>query len=324
VSGRRASIAAASLVLLVACTSDSPRPAVASDASTSSAAPQCTPARNQEVGVSHTIPFGGEQRTYLLHVPATYDGRTPAPLVFDFHGFASNGPAEETNTALGLKGAARGYVVVTPSSDPPEWNEFSAPDRADDFGFVHALVSDLQTRLCIDTSRVYATGHSNGSAFVGFLACKPPLVFAAIAMVSATIPSLCPGDTGPSVFVVAGAADPQVPYDGGTVGGSTIQIPAVVGTLHGYADHYHCDPQPTQDMPIGGVQRLRFQRCVRGIEVRLDTIVGGTHYWPGSPDARSDPSDSQAGRDFDATSAILDFFDMPRVEASTAGPSPST
>jgi polyhydroxybutyrate depolymerase len=311
-------------LLLVACSSDSRRPAIASDASTSSAAPQCTPARYQEVGVSQTFPFGGEQRTYLLHVPATYDGRTPAPLVFDFHGFASNGPAEETNTALGLKGAARGYVVVTPTSDPPEWNAFGAADRADDFGFVRALLSDLQTRLCIDTSRVYAAGHSNGSAFVGFLACKPPLLFAAIAMVSATIPSLCPDDTGPSVLVMAGTADPQVPYSGGTVGGSTIQIPAVVDTMRGYADHYRCDPQPSQDAPADGVQRTRFQRCVHGVDVVLDTIVGGTHYWPGGPSARNDPSDSQAGHDFDATSAILDFFDTPRAEASTAGPSPST
>jgi polyhydroxybutyrate depolymerase len=229
--------------------------------------------------------------------------------VFDFHGFASNGATEEANTSLGLEGTARGYIVVTPSSVPPDWNEFSAPDRADDFGFVHALVEDLQTRLCVDTARLYAAGHSNGSAFVGFLACKPPLAFAAIAMVSATIPSLCPDDAGPSVFVVAGTADPLVPYDGGSVAGSTTQIPAVLDTMHGYGAHYRCNPQPVQDTPVDGVQRTRYQGCVRGVAVVLDTIVGGTHYWPGGPDARNDPSNSQAGHSFDATAAVLDFFD---------------
>jgi polyhydroxybutyrate depolymerase len=313
-------------LLLVACTSDGRRPSAASDNGTAtvSAAPECLPTERPDVGVSRTFPFGGEQRTYLLHVPATYDGRAPAPLVLDFHGYASNGPAEEANTTLGIRGAARGYVVVTPTSDPPEWNAFSDPARADDFGFVHALVEDILARLCIDASRLYAAGHSNGAAFVGFLACKPPLVLAAIAMVSATIPSLCPDDTGPSVLAIAGTADPQVPYDGGTVGGSTIQIPAVLDTMRGYAGHYHCNPRATQDMPIDGVQRTRYQECVSGIGVMLDTIVGGTHHWPGSPDALNDPTDSPAGHDFDATSAILDFFDAPRAASATAGPSPST
>jgi polyhydroxybutyrate depolymerase len=309
-------------VLLAACASDSHRPSAGSDNSTFStlsAAPACTPARDQEVGGPHTFAFGGEQRAYLLHLPASYDGRTLVPLVLDFHGFASDGATEEANTALGTKGTARGYIVVTPTSDPPEWNEFGAADRADDFGFVHALVADLQARLCIDLSRTYAAGHSNGSAFVGFLACKPPLVFAAIAMVSATIPSLCPDDTGPSVLAIAGTADPQVPYDGGAVGGSTIQIPGVVATLNGYASHYHCDPAATPDVPGEGVQRIRFHGCVRRIDVVLDTVVGGTHPWPGGPEARSDASNSQAGRDFDATSAILDFFDaQPTTPAPTS------
>ena len=49
---------------------------------------------------------------------------------------------------MGSKGSDRGYIVVTPEAlgSPHNWNWRSAPDRADDFGFVLALVDDLRQR----------------------------------------------------------------------------------------------------------------------------------------------------------------------------------
>ena len=47
----------------------------------------------------------------------------------------------------------------------------------------------LVCELCIDRARIYATGHSAGSAFAGFLVCTKPSRYAAVAMVSATVPS---------------------------------------------------------------------------------------------------------------------------------------
>ena len=37
---------------------------------------------------AQTIQVGGIERSYLLHVPATYDGRKPAPLLVDLHALA--------------------------------------------------------------------------------------------------------------------------------------------------------------------------------------------------------------------------------------------
>ena len=210
---------------------------------------------------------------------------------------------------MGAKGAARGYVVATPTSDPPQWNAFSDPTLADDYGFIAALVTDLQGRLCIDPTRIFAAGHSNGSAFAGFLVCKAPYPFAGVAMVSATVPSTCPADVMPAVIAIAGTADPQVPYAGGTVGGSTISIPPAADTIAAYATRYGCEPSPVTDEPIAGVQRVRYDGCGGGTAVVFDTVVGGTHPWPGGSQAIADPTDSAAGKQFDATTAILDFFD---------------
>jgi polyhydroxybutyrate depolymerase len=289
----------------------SPRPTttLARTVTSTTAAAACSPTRPAPPNGPQTLAFGGEHRTYLLAVPLHYDGRSAYPLVFNFHGFASNGPAQEANTSMGAKGADRGYIVVTPSSDPPEWNEFSAPNRPDDYAFVHAVVADLEARLCIDAQRVYAAGHSNGSAFAGFLVCKAPYVFAAVAMVSATVPSICPDGVAPALLAIAGTADPQVPYAGGKVAGSTIAIPAATDTIQASVTRYHCNPVPAGDQPLAGVDRVRYSACVDGADVVLDTIVGGTHHWPGGAVAATDPADSDAGRYFDATAAILDFFD---------------
>jgi polyhydroxybutyrate depolymerase len=297
------------LALLTACTSGGQTGSSESGSAPPSSVNDCSPARSGPAGTSQTLSFGGETRTYLLALPPTYDGTTAMPLVLDFHGFASNGPTLDADTELGAKGASRGYIVVTPSSDPPEWNEFGDPARADDYAFVHALVVSLEERLCIDPKRVFAAGHSNGSAFAGFLVCRPPFEIAAVAMVSATVPSTCPDDLVRSVLAIAGTADPQVPYAGGTVGGSTIAIPAVPDTIAAYVARYHCTAAPQQDAPVPGVDRIVYGGCAAGALVALATVVGGTHAWPGGIAAHADPNDSDAGHTFDASAAILDFFD---------------
>jgi polyhydroxybutyrate depolymerase len=241
-------------------------------------------------------------------VPDDYDGATAYPLAFSFHGFSGNKEVHDVYAGMAEEGTARGYVVVTPEAlgDPREWNMFGASGRADDFGYIDALVADLSERLCIDEDRIYAAGHSNGSAFTGFLACQPPYRFAAVAMVSAFIPTTCPvDDAAPSVVAVHGTADPLVPYDGGSVAGGAVQIPAALDTLQQYADSYGCDQPAAEDRPADGVERRRLTGCIHASEVVLYTIVDGTHGWPGSP---AEPGAS-GGQAWPATDAIFDFFD---------------
>jgi polyhydroxybutyrate depolymerase len=186
----------------------------------------------------------------------------------------------------------RGFVVVTPSSVPPEWNAFADPARADDFAYIHALLAEVDASLCVDRARFFVAGHSNGAAFAAFLACHEPYELAAVAMVSATTPSTCPDDVRPPVVAVAGTADPLVPYAGGPIGGSGISIPPAEDTAAGWAVHDGCDPEPAIDAPAAGVTRRTWSGCGG---VVLLTVDGGTHDWPRSP--------------FDATAAILDFFE---------------
>jgi polyhydroxybutyrate depolymerase len=269
--------------------------------STKTTASRCTPARPvHPTNMVQHFAYDGHDRTYLLAVPADDDGTAPRPLIFDFHGWGSKMETFEAETRLGRNGAARGVYVVTPQAlgNPTRWNWDSRADGPDDFGFVHALLADLEQRLCVDAARVYAAGHSNGAAFAGFLPCKAPYEFAAAVSASATVPSSCPDGVTPSMLTVRGTADPQVLYDGA----------AVDGAVATWVKQDGCATTPRRDEPIDGVQRVRYDRCEQGAEVVLDTILGGVHVWAGSQAAQTKPGNSEAGRRFPATTDALDFF----------------
>jgi polyhydroxybutyrate depolymerase len=140
-------------------------------------------------------------------------------------------------------------------------------------------------------------------------------VVAAAAMVSFTAPANCPKGTTPAVLAIHGTADASVPYGGGVISGSTTVVPPAPAVIKGYADRSGCDPVAVQDQPAAGVQRTHYARCAGGADVVLDTVVGGTHPWPGGTVAARDRTDSAAGKSFAATEAILDFFDAHRAPA---------
>jgi len=245
------------------------------------------------------------------------------PMILLFHGFASSKEEIDADTKLDRIGSARGYIVVTPdgSSNPRTWNFISGASgsTADDFTYVDALVRDLEQRLCVDTTRVYAAGHSAGSAFVGFLVCHKPYHFAGAAMVSATIPSSCPPSVTYAVLSIHGTADPVVLYNGGKGVGQTVPIPPVKDTVAGLAKRASCNASPAVDAAASGVERTQYGGCAAGKDVTLLSIIGGNHPWPGGLQATAD-AHAPAGAHFSASNAIVDFFDHTATERSTRVP----
>lgn len=103
---------------------------------------------------------------YWLTFPPSYDGTKPMPLLFGFHGCGGDnrGNANRTeytdltqNNVLG-----RDYVVAAPiSSDSGGcWNYNTDVVRA------KQLYDEIVANYCVDTERVFATGHSSGAQFI--------------------------------------------------------------------------------------------------------------------------------------------------------------
>ena len=154
------------------------------------------------------------ERIYYLKLPETYNSNTLYPLVFAFHGLSGN----YTHFSEGLFGYDLQEVVgdeailVYPNALPgknglPQWNS----ER--DLIFFDDLYSELESNLCFDVRKVFATGHSNGGAFTHTLGCQRGNVLRAIAPVAGNFYEYrnCTGQV--AVMQIHGSNDEIIPVE---------------------------------------------------------------------------------------------------------------
>jgi len=135
------------------------------------------------------ITFGGAARKYILRVPDAYDNSHPYRLVFAF--------AESGSSAMSV--ASRNYFTLATLDSKN--TIFVAPDAANGAGswsksdveLTDAILAKLEGDLCIDKSRIFATGFSFGGAMSIALACTRADVFRGVAFFSgADLTGSCP------------------------------------------------------------------------------------------------------------------------------------
>lgn len=181
------------LLALAACSSSAPtsEPPVTANpettpdepvAATSDAppvAPRSKPANGSEgcgatltPGVqSLSIDVGGTKRTYVLSVPAAYDALTAYRVVFVFH--SGGGTGTRARDYFGFANIAEDKAIfVYPDGRSGNWDLETPADANADVAFVEAIVASLAKSACVDASKVFATGSSNGAYFVNQLGCR--------------------------------------------------------------------------------------------------------------------------------------------------------
>jgi polyhydroxybutyrate depolymerase len=247
------------------------------------------------------ISAGGTERTYLTYRPAGLP--SGAPLVVMLHPDGSSGSRAERDYRWDAEADRGHFIVAYPDGLHSSWNTGGGCcfSRADDIGFVSAMVSAIQSENPIDRYRVYAAGMSSGGMLAYALACQTT-IFAAIAPVSATQLSPCPDPALTSVIHIHGAADRVISYyprPGGAIrrfGGP--DIPRLNATWRRID---HC---AASVLTISGVVTTSIAPCPDGRTVELITIAGAGHQWPGAvPGPGSRPSTA-----LNATQVIWAFF----------------
>ncbi|KAH0031850.1 alpha/beta-hydrolase, partial [Aureobasidium melanogenum] len=176
---------------------------------------------------------GGVLRSYLLHIPSSYNINTPAPIAFSYHGRTETPQDQESISGMSNETMNPNYLVVYPQGIDLQWQGDPAAVGYDDIGFTMELLANLSSTFCIDSARVYAAGKSNGGGFAAnVLACDPQAsrVFAGFAGASgayyqgttdvgctdATVTFSCnPGRYPVPIFTTHGDADTTIPYTGG-------------------------------------------------------------------------------------------------------------
>jgi polyhydroxybutyrate depolymerase len=241
---------------------------------------------------SGSLELSGMKRTYRIHIPPSYDGTKPVPLLLVFHGLGGNGREMEMGTRFNELSDRRGFLVVYPDGYETSWADGSGVTPAgragvDDVGFVSALFDKLANEFRIDLSRVYATGYSNGGMFVQRLACELSHRIAAVASVAGTmtekLSTSCNPGRAVSVMHVHGTEDSIVPWQGGEVRGVGIsgwRILSVPATMSKWSDINVCSKSAEVDFIAGNNRTVRgktYSNCRDSTEVVLYGIVGGGH-----------------------------------------------
>jgi polyhydroxybutyrate depolymerase len=252
----------------------------------------------------------GKQRQYRVYVPASVDQHQAAPLVVNLHPLVLNGPGQEAFSNMDPAADRHRVIVAYPTGLNASWNggaccRPSNQNMEDDVGFVVAMVAEIESKVCVDPKRVYATGHSNGAFLAHRLGCEAGGVVAAIAPASGTLgvpESDCNPPRPVPVLDFHGTADPLVPFDGGT--GES--VPATMGF---WASRDGCTGPETRVYAKGAVHCDGHLQCAAGAQVILCTAEGGGHCWPGS-------STCPVGApitDIDGDEYMLSFFEAFRL-----------
>jgi polyhydroxybutyrate depolymerase len=280
------------------------------------------------------LAFEGRDRSYLIHVPASYDANNAAPLVVALHG-ADMAPAlMPLMTNFNALSNKEGFIVVYPKGLGNRWNSglnvkgFPGYDYpVDDVGFVSKVIDDVERAYRIDPRRVYVTGVSNGGMLTHMVACGLPDRIAAGAPVIGTLTegavAKCPAGRPIPILMVFGMSDPVVKWEGGALlKDNQARSLSVNATVDFWVRRNGCDPKPeTVWLPHRGLTHMTRVRhdIYKGkspdSDVVLYAVEGGGHTWPGGPLFQLQCKLGRVNHDLKASKVIWQFFkEHPKTE----------
>ena len=155
---------------------------------------------------------GGVERTAVLHVPPVAAGQH-LPVLVGLHG--AGGRFFERYSGFSVLADAEHFIAVYPNpielrGDHTIWNidDHRPGGGPNDVQFISDLLDYVEGNLCVDSSRVYEAGASNGGGMAVRAACQLSSRIAAFASIAGgyrALPS-CRPTTPVSVIEVHGTA----------------------------------------------------------------------------------------------------------------------
>ncbi|MGL4236049.1 alpha/beta hydrolase family esterase [Tabrizicola sp.] len=267
---------------------------------------------------AETVRLG--DRYYEIDLPANPNG---APLILALHGGGGNPDQFASSSGLGRDAVRKGYAVVFPAGSGRRgdklltWNAgyccaYAQRQRVDDLAFLAEVIDDAADRFGVDGSRVYLTGMSNGSMMSETFAARYPERVRAVAGVAGTM------DTGRyqvggqvPALIIHGTADPMVPYEGGQGDSSLTRVDfaSVASVVQAFLAPWGgglSETSRTINRKDDGASVVvtDYQKAGQTV-LRLITVEGGGHHWPGGRKLRGADVQTQ---EIDANAELLRFF----------------
>lgn len=272
--------------------------------------------------------FGGQTRSYVLHIPPNADG--PLPLVINMHGGGGNAEQHQRYTKMDQLANREKFIVVYPNGTGPfrrrilTWNAdtccgAAATNKIDDVGFLSALIDEVAKQTPVNLKKVYATGFSNGAMMAHRLAAETTGKLAAIAAVEGAPVLTTFKPTQPiSVMMIHSVTDPRALYEGG-------QGPEFPGTNHrsthesvekllsDWVKANGCStptiaPKKTERESRHTAEKSTYAGCQGGTTVVLWKLNGPGHVWPGAGRPPLERFVGERTDVIDANKEIWEFF----------------
>lgn len=249
------------------------------------------------------VSSGGLQRTALVHVPDSLPAGPPAPLVLALHGAYGSGPGMQSYSGFSKIADTDDFIVAYPSAVGKFWNLSGAANQPDDVAFISALITRLESTMCIDTTRVFAAGVSNGAGMVALLGCDLSSQLDGIAAVAGDYDPLpaCHLRRPVPLLEIHGTADQVAAYRGKHPQATIDGLPPFVVA---WARRDGCAGLPVSHGLTTRTVLFSWTRCARGSTVEHIRITGGRHQWPGA-----NPPDPGPPATICASCTIWSFFD---------------
>jgi polyhydroxybutyrate depolymerase len=276
-----------------------------------------------------SISLGELQRTYRLHVPVGYSGKTKVPAVIVLHGYSGNAKLALAQGQWIEKSEQENFIAValdgmprTPSRfsslmlNPKGWNsgeplEPFGRGPINDVSFVNAIIDRLLATGMVDEDRIYVTGFSNGAAMTFRVGAELSDRIAAIAPVSDGL-YVTPNTLKRPVplLLLWGTADPINPSSGGTVRrfGKTVTVTSAEKSWKTWGSLLGCSNTPQTIYAQDGVQGFSLKDCPAHSEALFYSVENMGHHWPGGKNFVPKSIVGQDSNAINATDLIWKFF----------------
>jgi predicted esterase len=233
-----------------------------------SATPTTTSMCSGSASTPCTIDVNGTTRQYYLNLPTGYDGKKPAPVVWEYHPLGGN--AKQGLTMYGLNSRLTNVIFVSPQGLTSGGNAGFPNTMNQDENMTRAINATIEAKYCTDKARYFATGFSYGGSMSYTAACNMADVFRAIgAMSGAPISGATCTSKKPvrpvAVWATHGDADTALPI--------TLAQPII----DSFVKNNGCT---TMSMPVDPSPCVEYQGCMTGYPVVWCLRPGDPHAIP--------------------------------------------
>lgn len=275
-----------------------------------------------------TIVSGGTDRRALYYIPSSYDGRQTMAVVFDFHGSNSNPQGQFRRSGWDRTAEREGFVAVALQGSldgaykgTHAWNVpgVTTDGTLDDELFIRDAVRTLKADLCVDPTRIYASGYSGGGRMLSQFICNGHPEFAAAGFVMGLraghpverdgvwrpdVETCRPGNPI-SIIAFSGLKDVTNPFGGG--GKPYWQYSGELA-LQRWAELDRCEDERSI-VTDAAMTSTSYRRCGGGARITSYLLKENTHSWPArSVLFRTFDAEGKITSERDAAGRMWEFF----------------